>query len=187
MSRKESITVKDITETAFELARREGLQEVTARKVAAKAGCSTQPIFRVYKNMEELQASVRELAYVHFQTYYAHFSKCSQFPFVNLGMAYIAYASEEKNLFRLLFTDVTENGRSMYEILNGDKQNVGTEIHLAKSMGCKDPGELFMRMWIFVHGAACMTLTDDYDLSGDETKELLEKTYASYILSEEKK
>lgn len=44
MARKESITMQDILETAFEMTREEGFANVTARKVAAKAGCSTQPI-----------------------------------------------------------------------------------------------------------------------------------------------
>ena len=32
------------------------MEEVTARKLADAAGCSTQPIFRAYQNMEEVQA-----------------------------------------------------------------------------------------------------------------------------------
>ena len=54
MARKEMITIDKILDTAFAMTREEGFANVTARKVAAKAGCSTQPIFRVYKNMEEL-------------------------------------------------------------------------------------------------------------------------------------
>ena len=53
MARKETITIQTILDTAFAMTREEGFANVTARKVAAKAGCSTQPIFRVYKNMEE--------------------------------------------------------------------------------------------------------------------------------------
>ena len=55
--------------------------------------------------------------------------------------------------------------KSMYEILNGDAGNVVYEINLARVAGCPDPGDLFMKMWIFIHGAACMSLTGDYDLT----------------------
>ena len=51
MARKETITKNDILNAAFEMARTEGVGQVSARTLAAKAGCSTQPIFRVYKNM----------------------------------------------------------------------------------------------------------------------------------------
>ena len=57
MARKETITIQTILDTAFAMTREEGMSNVTARKVAAKVGCSTQPIFRVYKNMEELWKS----------------------------------------------------------------------------------------------------------------------------------
>ena len=54
MARKETITKQDIMNAAFEILQEEGIEQVTARKLAAKANCSTQPIFRVYKNMDEL-------------------------------------------------------------------------------------------------------------------------------------
>ena len=54
------------------------------------------------------------------------------------------------------------------------------EINLAKAAGCAAPGDLFMKMWIFIHGAACMTLTGDYDLSDVQTLELLERSYDAF-------
>ena len=180
MARKESITIDTILETAFIMAREEGFVNVTARKVAAKAGCSTQPIFRVYKNMEELWEAVYLKAADFFQDYYSLFPRTGKAPFVNLGMAYIAFAREEKNLFELLFVSDIKNKKSMYELLNGEAGNVGHEIHLAKAMGCLDAGNLFMQMWIFIHGAACMTLTGDYDLSDVQTMELLEQSYRAF-------
>lgn len=56
MARKISITKEMLINSAFEMAKEEGLKEVTARKLAAKAGCSTQPIFRVYSSMDEMYA-----------------------------------------------------------------------------------------------------------------------------------
>lgn len=69
MARKESITIDRILDTAFAMTREEGFANVTARKVAAKAGCSTQPIFRVYKNMEELWGAVYERAAEFFRDF----------------------------------------------------------------------------------------------------------------------
>lgn len=177
MARKESITIQDILNTAFEMTREEGFSNVTARKVAAKAGCSTQPIFRVYKNMEELWAAVYEKAVEFFRDYYDLYPRTGNAPFSNLGMAYIAFAREEKHLFQLLFVSEFSGRKSLYEILNGEKGNVIFEINRAAAEGCKDPQGMFMRMWLFIHGAACMSLTGDYDLSDRETKSLLEQEY----------
>lgn len=179
MARKESITMQDILDTAFNMTREEGFSNVTARKVAAKAGCSTQPIFRVYKNMEELWAAVYEKAVGFFRDYYDLYPRMGNAPFSNLGMAYIAFAREEKHLFQLLFLSEVPDKKSLYEILNGDKGNVLVEINKAANAGCKDPQGMFMRMWLFIHGAACMSLTGDYDLSDLDTRRLLEQEYVN--------
>ena len=183
MARKETITIQNILDTAFAMTREEGFANVTARKVAAKAGCSTQPIFRVYKNMEELWEAVYQQAADFFQDYYSLYPRTGKTPFANLGMAYIAFAREEKHLFELLFvSDSTSvQKKSMYELLNGTSGNVVYEINLARVQGCANPGDLFMKMWIFIHGAACMSLTGDYDLSDRETLELLERSYEAFV------
>lgn len=181
MARKETITRQVILDTAFAMTREEGFANVTARRVAARVGCSTQPIFRVYKNMEELWDAVYGKAADFFQDYYSLYPRTGKAPFSNLGMAYIAFAREEKHLFELLFVSGNERRKTMYELLNGSEGNVVYEINLARVTGCRNPGELFMKIWIFIHGAACMTLTGDYDLSDLETLEMLEKTYEAFL------
>ena len=82
-------------------------------------------------------------------------------------------------MFRLLFLTEIEDKKSLYEVLNGDKGNVMAEINKASSLGCKDPQAMFMRMWLFIHGAACMSLSGDYDLNDAETQKMLEQEYAN--------
>jgi len=180
MARKETITIDKILDTAFAMAREEGIAEVTARKVAARAGCSTQPIFRVYKNMDELWTAVYDRAVLFFRDYYNLYPRVGKVPFSNLGMAYIAFARKEKHLFQMLFILEGTYKKGMYEVLNGPEGNVVYEINLARTSGCPDSGDLFMKMWIFIHGAACMTLTGDYDLTDAQTMELLESSYRDF-------
>lgn len=181
MARKESITIDDILRAALEMTREEGFENVTARKLAAKAGCSTQPIFRIYQNMDEMSKDVFEKVACYFEDYYAEYPKKDIFAFVDLGMAYINFAVQEKNLFRLLFLSEKRYGKSMYELLNGKSGAVKKEIARAKNAGCNDPGELFMKMWIFIHGAASMAITGDYDLDEEQTRKLLEESYRAFV------
>lgn len=180
MPRKERITRKEIAAAAFRMARKEGMEEVTARKLAGAAGCSTQPIFRVYQNMEEVQADVLEQAVAFFEDFYASYPKSQAVPFVNLGLAYISFAQKEGNLFRAMFLSENRNGKSLYELLNGKNGNVLKEISRAKAEGCSDPQDLFMKMWIFIHGAACMAVTGDYDLGITETVGQLVGAYRAF-------
>lgn len=181
MARKEVISKNDLLRCAFELAREEGIAEVTARKLAARAGCSTQPIFRAYANMDELLTRIMEQAIAYFDSFYTNApSNHDETPFLKLGLTYISFAKQEKNLFQMMFLSKDRNGRSLYELINGKNGNVLHEINRAKEDGCRDPEDLFMKMWIFIHGAACMAITGDYDLGEKETVSLLVGAYRSF-------
>ena len=181
MARKETITKDYLFNTAFEMLREEGIENITARKLAAKAGCSTQPIFRLYSNMEELWEELFNRAVDYFEDYYNN-AKIHDFtPFVNLGITYIEFAVKEKHLFKMLFLAENRYGKSLYEVLNGKLGAVGREFAKAKNEGCKNPSDLFMKMWIFIHGSACMSITGDYDLDMEETKQLLRTVYKGFL------
>ena len=66
MARKATVTENMILDNAFALMREEGFEQVTARKLAAKVGCSTQPIFRLYENMDQLIGEIYKRAIVFF-------------------------------------------------------------------------------------------------------------------------
>ncbi|MBE5847122.1 MAG: TetR/AcrR family transcriptional regulator [Lachnospiraceae bacterium] len=180
MARKATVTKEMILDSAFALMKEEGFEQVTARKLAAKAGCSTQPIFRLYENMEQLIGDVYEMAGKDFDDFYAAYPKDNSTPFVNLGMAYIRFAATRQNVFRLLFMSSFRGDRSMYDLLNRSSGAIGMEITKAKDAGVQRPTDLFMQMWIFIHGAACMSLTGDFDLSEEETLNLLKNAYHSF-------
>lgn len=180
MARKEIITRDNILEAAFNMAREQGAGEVTARKLAAYAGCSTQPIFRHFSNMEECLTEVFKMALAHFDSFYEAYDKGSRQPFVNLGMAYIAYAEKEPELFSLLFMKKNNQGLNLYTLLNGRTGAVLSEMNMARQDGVSSPEEIFMKMWMLIHGAACMTITGDYDLTTAQTRLQLEDAYKAF-------
>ncbi len=181
MARKEAVTEDEILNTAFVMTREAGEEALTARKVAARAGCSTQPIFRVYRNMEELTERVFLKAADFFLDYYSLYPRLGKMPFTNLGMAYISFAKKEEHLFRLLFGKARRYGKSMYELLNGPDGNVVYEIQNAARCGCSDAQTLFVRMWIMIQGIASMTISGEYDFSEEETWELLDEACAAFM------
>lgn len=181
MAGRELIASREILEAAFAITRQKGFLEVTARSVASKAGCSTQPVFRAYRNMEELRNAVYNRAVSFFQDYCSLYPKTGKTPFSNLGMAYIAFAREESCLFEFLFVSGKPKS-SFYELLNGTALcgNLAFEISLARECSCPEPEAVFLRMWLLIHGAACMTLRGEYGLSEQETLQLLENSYRDF-------
>lgn len=180
MARKESVTKNDILEAAFSILQEEGIEQVTARKLAARANCSTQPIFRIYKNINELIEELFFKSCEFFRDYYRAFPRQSVTPFVNLGYAYILFAQKNKKIFEFVFLSKDRHGKTLYDLINGEEGYVSREIQSAAAQGCKNASELFMKMWIFIHGAASMSLTDDYDLKERETIEMLKDAYQAF-------
>ena len=181
MARKQVISKEGLIDGAFRLVEEQGIGAMSARNLAKFCGCSTQPIFRVYENMQELHEEVFQMAVNYFSEFYETGKQKEQVsgkPFVQFGLLYIEFALKEPRLFTMLFLSPNRYGRSLYELLNGSTGAFVREMNRAKAEGVKDPGSLFMKMWIFIHGAACMTITGDYDLPREETIRLLEDTYA---------
>lgn len=183
MARKETIKKEFLVDTAFLLAKQEGFENVTARKLAAKAGCSTQPIFRLYENMDELWAEIYSKAVDFYSFFYDKYPKNTAEPFVDLGLAYIKFAMEEKELFKMLFlSDKKAYSRPLYDILNGNNNNVTKEFAKAREYGVTGAENLFSQMWIFIHGIACMSITGDYDLNEEQTLAMLKDTYKCFAV-----
>jgi len=180
MARKEKISRDDIITAAFNIARREGIRDVTARKLAIEIGCSTQPIFRIFQGMDAVIHEILIVITQYFEKYYMGYQGNEAVPFVKLGMAYISFAENEKNLFYALFLAQDRAGKTLYELLNGENGTLVREINKSKDMGVHNPGDLFMKLWIFIHGAACMMITGDYDLPDEETEILLVESFYAY-------
>lgn len=178
MARKQTITKEMISESALALASEEGLEAVTARRVAAKAGCSTQPIFRAYENMDDLVKDVIHMAGNVFSEYYDKAPKDSPVPFVDLGITYINFAREQEKLFTILFVSHYKKEVSTYEFINGgEKMFVLKELKKIDGVPAQKAGSIFSNFWTYVHGLACMVLNGDFDLTEEETRESLRTIY----------
>lgn len=63
MPPKSRIEREEILNRAFELARREGFESLTARGLAASLGCSTQPIYDAFADRKALEAAAAGRAF----------------------------------------------------------------------------------------------------------------------------
>lgn len=55
---KQRITREKILDVAFNLAREKGYEQVVLKNIAFEIGCSIQPIYSYFNNMETLKESV---------------------------------------------------------------------------------------------------------------------------------
>ena len=92
-----------VLNAAYQLIRREGPGALNARAVAKELGGSTQPIFRLFSGMDELQKAVIELALNEWKSKLLVRMQGSVFPYLTIGMSYLLFAKDEPELFKLLF------------------------------------------------------------------------------------
>lgn len=158
MPPKIKITKTDIIDTALNLVRKDGEQAINARSIASALNCSTQPIFSNFAAMDDLRSAVRDAANVLYQAYLETDMELGKYPpYKASGMAYIRFAREERELFKLLFMCDRSN-----EMIQEDRESVRPLLEMIqKNLSInEDEALLFhLEMWIYVHGIATMIAT----------------------------
>ncbi len=176
MPPKFKFTRDEIINTALDMTREYGLSGVTARALAAQLDCSVKPIFGLFKNMEEVQREVMGAAHALYLDYLKADMADGKYPaYKASGMAYIRFAREERELFKLLFM----RDRSG-EMVGEDKSEIKPLLALIQeSMGLnEEEAYLFhLEMWIYVHGIATMIATSYLEWDDDFISKVLSDAY----------
>lgn len=176
MPPKVKTTKEDIVNTAVEIVRAQGASALNARAVAAVLGCSTQPIFSNFATMEELRVAVLGEAEALYNAYIRREVECGELPpYKASGMAYIRFAKEEKELFKLLYMR-DRAGEEIPQTFQLDRQM--TDIVQSSTGLDGDTMELFhLEMWVYVHGVATMFATGFLDLEWELVSKMLTDAY----------
>ena len=112
----------DIINRGYNIAKEEGLESINARRVAKELNSSVQPIFHNFTNMEELKNEVVDKIYTTYQEYMLKGSK-EEKPYKGMGLAYIKFAKDYSNFFRILFMSESKLSPNSF-IKNDDIGNV---------------------------------------------------------------
>jgi len=179
MPPKIKVTRGHILAAAVELVRRSGAQALNARAIAAMLNCSTQPVFSNFATMEELRLAVVAQAEARCEAYIQRETESGQYPpYKASGMAYIRFAKEEQELFRLLYMRDRSDEEESDEAVASD---LGRRMeHLVQgNTGLSDgQAQLFhLEMWAYVHGIAAMYATGFLDLPTELISRMLTDAY----------
>lgn len=177
MPPKEKVSKARIEDTAFEMTREYGFSEVTARKLADRLGCSTQPIFRSYENMEELRT---DLFYMSIEYFLGQMlAKKNRNPaYMGLALSYVEFAKSERNLFELIASVDDFGTQTVGEFLKSDEgSKILRRITGERRVSEERKQELFTMFWMFVHGMATLIAGNRVQLSDREVKNYITKAY----------
>ena len=190
MPRKFLFTRDEITQAALELVREKGAQALTARALGERLGTSAKPVFGLFKNMEDVRETVIAAAAARLdQLTRAEMTAGRYPPYKASGMAYIRFASEEKELFKLLYM----RDRSQEAPSEDEREAIRPLLQvIMKNTGLSEERAylLHAEMWIFVHGVASMLATSYLNWDMDFASRALTDAYQGLCarhIEEEKK
>lgn len=179
MAPRVKITKEDIIKTSVQLVREHGVDFINARAIASALDCSTQPIFSNFNSMEELQEETILYAYGLYLDFIKNELESGLYPqYKSFGMAYIRFAKEEKELFKLLFMrDRTEEDIS----LSPDFEESVTLIMKSNNVSEDVARLIHLEMWTCVHGIGTMLATSFMPLEWDIISQITTDVYHGII------
>lgn len=146
-----------VLHAACQLMRREGMEALNARAIAKELGGSTQPIFRLFTNMEDLHRELILYVARQFQAHAEADMAQSDSPYIQLCTTYLLYGRDEPELFKLLFMrDRVSEGQY------SDQTNFDLVFNIIKKETPLDDEtalRFIERTWLFIHGLAVCIAT----------------------------
>ncbi len=178
MPPKAKITKEMIVDTAFEIVQKEGVDKVTARSISEQLKCSTQPVLYYFSTVED----IKKMVYIKADEYHANYILNTEIdygnPMLAIGMNYIKFAIEERNLFRFLFQSNELSGVGMLDWLESEELLPMLAV-LQKELGMsmEDTKEVFSMLFIFVHGYASLYANNTMIYDEPNIMKALEKIF----------
>lgn len=175
------ITREMILETAYTIAREQGAEQINARSISKRLGCSTQPVLYHFDHIEEIRQEVYRMADAA-QTAFLMQIPDNADPMITIGLNYIRFAATEKLLFRMLFQSDNFSGQSIADlvdapellpVLNIFQQEAGLNMEQTKFV--------FKTLTMLVHGYASMLANNSMEYNEAEIIPMLETAFVGMI------
>ena len=151
------VTKEMIIDAAFEIAKEIGAENINARTVSQKLGCSTQPVLYHFKTIEDVRMAAHRKAGEFHINYVTNLSGKYERPMLEVGMRHIQFAVEETNLFRFLFHSNYYTGVSLSDWLTG--KNFDSLFPILERQAKVDKQQaynIFSQIFLVTHGIASL-------------------------------
>ena len=158
MAPKKKYSRSSILNAAVEIVRENGAENLNARNVAAKLGCSTQPILYYFSSIELLKKEIF-CAADEYHTEYITKTESSRRKDVlrDTALRYIQFAVEEKNLFRFLFiSEYAKDNCFLNAASTEDFSEFVPLLRFRADISREKACCILKQMFMLIHGYACV-------------------------------
>ena len=175
MPPKVKITKEDIINAAIQLVRANGASALNARGIAAFLNCSTQPVFSNFTSMVDLEQETINTAYQMYLDFIKNEAESGKYPkYKAFGMAYIRFAKEERELFKLLF--MRDRTGEDFPVTTDFSESVGI-IMSSCGLSRESATLMHLEIWSCVHGIAVMLATSFLTLDWETISGMISDIY----------
>lgn len=175
MTTEPRTTKTKILQTALEQLKTDSLDDLTARQIADRLNCSVQPIFYNFSNMDELKAAALQAIHELYLEYMSEGAR-APLPYKGMGLAYIKFARDYPNYFKLLFMNQTDLTPENFITQDDSGDNI---IRHGMAMTGFDEAlqrQFHIKIWIFTHGLATLVASNTVQFSDADIERLLAET-----------
>ena len=166
-------TKEEIVNAALQVVREKGTAALTTRQIAAVLGVSTRPIFTYFQNMQQVQEAVRQAAQA---LYHSYIKKGLEqvHPLIGLGEQYIRFATQEPELYRLLFLPLAPgSGNKAMEEMERTQNLVLDFLQQIYQLDEAAAKRFFRDVWLVAHSLAALIVTNCCPYSPEEIRQIL--------------
>ena len=181
MPPKIKVTRQMILGASFQIIREQGHENLSARTIAEQLNCSTQPVLYNFRTIDE----IREDVYRFVDQYHTAFILPKEgqaddpaAPLLSMGLAYVRFGSEERNLFRFLFQTDKFGGMDINNLLdNPDLAEVIDVVSGGMGVSREEAREMFLTFFCVAHGLASLLANNSMAYDEQQATRVLESVF----------
>ena len=168
-----------ILESGLKIIKEEGIDKLNVRNIANKLNCSTQPIMYHYKNMNLLKEELYNIV----DNYHSQFlmkENINYNPLLNIGLQYIKFAEQEKNLFKFLFQSDKFSNFNFDDLIDNNEEGlkeIFKTIEKETKIDKNSIKEAFKLLFITAHGLASLLANNSINYNEKYCIDILEKVF----------
>ena len=172
MPPKISTSKEMIIEAGYSIADEEGIGQVNCRAIAKKLGCSTQPVFSRFPNMDELKEEIFKYACDTLEKSIAdRLENSKEHSLLEISVTVLAdLARDHKNLYKLIYLSDFRSEKSFLEEREKYQTNklIIKELIDRYNIDSKRVEGVFERSSLLVHGICTVIATTTMDYSNEQ-------------------
>lgn len=187
MPPKIRVTRQMVADASFAVVRELGHENLNARTIAERLGCSTQPVLYSFKTVDEIREAAYEIA-DGYHTAYIMPKETDANPMLALGLNYVRFGHAEHNLFRFLFQTDKFGGKDIGALLAAPELS-GILAVMAKGLqvGPAQAKEMFLTFFCAAHGLASLLANNSMGYDEEQCQKMLEGVFYGMIASRERR